>query len=198
MNNLIHRPTATATVRALRRRTITVPTIIAFAGFAALVSVSGVAARAEASSTVTASVENNVLDVRGTNQADRIAIRVRAGDPKFLEVDAGDDGTAEFSFDRAGVSSISIQARGGDDFVRIDDLNGPVNEPATIFGGSGNDTILGGSAAETIYGGPGNDFIDGNGGSDVAYMGSGDDTFRWDPGDGSDRIEGGSGRDTLR
>ncbi len=197
MNNLIHRPTATATVRALRRRTITVPTIIAFAGFAALVSVSGVAARAEASSTVTASVENNVLDVRGTNQADRIAIRVRAGDPKFLEVDAGDDGTAEFSFDRAGVSSISIQARGGDDFVRIDDLNGPVNEPATIFGGSGNDTILGGSAAETIYGGPGNDFIDGNGGSDVAYMGSGDDTFRWDPGDGSDRIEGGSGRDTL-
>src|SRR5206468_1923904 len=97
----------------------------------------------------------------------------------------GDDGTADFRFDRALFTKIKVNARDGNDLIRVDEANGPIVEPASFLGGNGNDTILGGSAIETINGGDGDDFIDGNRGNDVAIMGAGDDTFRWDPGDGS-------------
>jgi Ca2+-binding RTX toxin-like protein len=92
-----------------------------------------------------------------------------------------------------------VDARGGDDRVRIDESNGAFTDriPTTIAGGDGNDTLLGGSGAETFLGGSGNDAVDGNGGSDAADLGSGDDSFVWDPGDGSDRIEGRDGNDTM-
>ena len=114
-------------------------------------------------------------------------------------MDLGDDGSADFSFPRAAIESISVEARGGDDRVRIDDTNGAFTDtiPTTIGGGPGNDTITGGAGAEALNGGSGNDTIDGKGGNDVSDLGSGDDTFVWDPGDGSDSIEGGPGIDTM-
>ena len=144
-------------------------------------------------------LRHGVLTVEGTDASDAIALRLRAGDSSIIEVDAGADGSADFSFDRDRVTRIAVEAGAGDDVVRIDDGNGSFTDaiPTTIDGGDGNDTIAGGKGGEVLAGGPGNDSIDGNGGADVAFMGSGDDTFVWDPGDGSDAIEGGDGTDTM-
>ena len=139
------------------------------------------------------------LRVHGTEGNDAITLRLAAGNPAILQVDLGDNGTADFSFPRAAIKSISIEGRGGNDRVRIDDKNGTFTDaiPTRIDGGAGNDTIAGGAGRETLIGGPGSDTIDGNGGNDVSDLGPGDDTFVWDPGDGSDTIEGGPGTDSM-
>src|SRR3954470_15184964 len=142
---------------------------------------------------------HHTLRVRGTEANDGIALRLAAGNPAVVQVDLGDNGSADFSFPRAAIKSISVKGRGGNDRVRIDDSNGAFNNaiPTRIDGGPGNDTIAGGAGPETLNGGPGNDTIDGNGGNDVSDLGAGDDTFVWDPGDGSDTIEGNDGSDTM-
>jgi Ca2+-binding RTX toxin-like protein len=144
-------------------------------------------------------LDHHTLRVRGTEANDAIALRLAAGDPGVVQVDLGDDGTADFSVPRAEIEKISIEGRGGNDRVRIDDSNGAFTNaiPTMIDGGRGNDTIAGGAGAETLMGGPGNDTIDGNAGNDLSDLGSGDDSFVWDPGDGSDTIEGEDGTDTL-
>src|SRR4051794_13407439 len=140
-----------------------------------------------------------VLTIEGTDASDRIALRLQASYPGVLQVDVGDDGSADFSFERADVASIVVDALGGDDSVRIDESNGSFTDsiPTTIDGGPGDDTIAGGKGVETLRGRDGNDTIDGNGGNDVAVLGAGDDSFVWDPGDGSDTVEGQDGSDTL-
>ena len=122
---------------------------------------------------------HHTLRVRGTEADHRIALRLAAGNPAVVQVDVGDDGSADFSFPRAVIESISVKARGGDDQVRIDDSNGAFTNaiPTRIDGGPGNDTLAGGAGPETLNGGPGNDTIDGNGGNDVSDLGPGDDTF---------------------
>src|SRR5262245_44103334 len=146
----------------------------------------------------TASVQNGTLNVVGDNASDKLALRLAPGDPNTLQVDVGDDGTADFSFDRSTFTAIHVAAGGGDDQVRIDQINNLfTDEAVTIDGGNGNDTLLGGDGADTLIGGPGNDFVDGNRGNDTALLGPGDDTFQWDPGDGSDTVEGQGGHDRL-
>src|SRR5438876_5711849 len=144
-------------------------------------------------------LKHGELTIVGTEASDKIALRLQAGEPGVLQVDVGDDGSADFSFARERVAKIAVDAGAGDDLVRIDDSNGAFTDtiPTTIDGGEGNDTIAGGKGAETLLGGDGNDTIDGNGGNDVALLGAGDDSFVWDPGDGSDTIEGQDGNDTL-
>src|SRR5215208_3036608 len=144
-------------------------------------------------------LKHGVLTIKGTHESDTVALRLGAGQPGILQVDVGDDGTADFSFDRARITAIAVDARDGDDSVRIDELNGAFTDviPTTIDGGDENDTIAGGKGIETLLGGDGNDTIDGNGGNDTALMGAGDDTFVWDPGDGSDVVEGQDGTDTM-
>jgi Ca2+-binding RTX toxin-like protein len=140
-----------------------------------------------------------LLQIKGTPASDRIALRLQAGQSGMLQVDVGDDGSADFTFVRADVTRIAVDARAGNDLVRIDDTNGAFTDsiPTTLDGKSGRDTLLGGAGRELLRGGAGRDSIDGNRGNDVAIMGSGDDTFIWDPGDGSDTIEGQSGYDTM-
>jgi Ca2+-binding RTX toxin-like protein len=144
-------------------------------------------------------LRHGLLTVAGTPGDDAIALRLKAGDTSILQVDVGDDGSADFSFERADISRIAVDARAGDDTVRIDQISGAFTDtiPTTINGGAGNDSLAGGSGAETVRGGGGNDSIDGNGGNDLALLGDGNDTFIWDPGDGSDTIEGQDGQDTM-
>jgi hypothetical protein len=157
----------------------------------------GAVPHAEAALTADAEIASQVLKVTGTNGEDQLVLRLSADDANVLEVDVGDDGEADFSFDRAQFAKLEVNALNGNDLIRVDEVNGTIVEPTSIFGENGDDTILGGSAIETIDGGRGDDFIDGNRGVDVALMGNGNDTFRWDQGDGSDVVEGGSGTDTL-
>ena len=180
--------------------------IIAVAGAAGIVAAQGYAAPGSAQHPGKAvnsdrpKLKHGVLTVAGTDGSDRIALRLQAGDPGILELDFGDDGSADFSFKRDRIARIAVDVGAGDDLVRIDDTNGTFTDsiPTTIDGGDDNDTLLGGAGAETLLGGDGNDIVDGNGGNDFASLGAGDDTFVWDPGDGSDTIEGEAGNDTMR
>ena len=145
-------------------------------------------------------LKQGVLTVVGTAAGEKVAMRLKAGDSGTLQVDVGDNGSANFSFKRKLIARIAVDARAGDDLVRMDESNGAFTSviPTTIDAGAGNDTVLGGVGAETLLGGEGNDTLDGNGGNDRALMGAGDDTFIWDPGDGSDVVEGEAGADTMR
>src|SRR2546430_13840685 len=106
-----------------------------------------------------ARLEHHALRVRGTQANDAIALRLAAGNPAVVQVDLGDNGSADFSFPRAAIESISVKARGGNDRVRIDDSNGAFTNaiPTRIDGGPGNDTIAGGAGPETLNGGPRHD-----------------------------------------
>ena len=155
------------------------------------------AAQADASSAI--GLRGKTLVVKGTAASDRLALRLRAGAPDKLEVDVGDNGSADFRIARDKVKRIRVKAGGGDDQVRIDDANGAFTNTIStrIDGQGGDDTLRGGVGAEKLNGDAGADVIDGNGGNDVSNLGAGDDRFVWDPGDGSDVVEGRKGLDTM-
>ena len=169
------------------------------AGVAATLSVGLITpALATSSPAGAAWVRRDTLVVVGSRADDRIALRLRAGEPDRLQVDFGDDGSADRSFDRDRFSRIAVFAGRGDDQVRSDETNGAfADEAVAMSGGRGDDILLGGSGVERFFGGKGRDEVDGNAGNDIAYLGSGRDNFVWDPGDGSDVVEGRSGSDTL-
>jgi hypothetical protein len=143
--------------------------------------------------------KNGTLEVKGSNQADAVALRLKAGDPSQIQVDVGDNASADFSFARNAVVAINVKMGNGDDSVRVDDANGGFTDAigTTIDGGNGDDSLNGGLGAETFDGGNGNDAVAGGKGNDTASLGNGNDTFRWDPGDGSDVIDGQNGSDTM-
>ena len=153
---------------------------------------------------VRAVVKRGTLELKGGDQANTVALRLKAGDATVVQVDVGDDGSADFSFASAGIDAIEIKMGDGNDSARIDDANGAFTDsiPTTIAGGDGNDSLQGGQVQvaaenETFKGGDGNDSVDGGKGNDTAYLGDGNDTFRWDNGEGSDVIEGQDGTDTM-
>ena len=153
---------------------------------------------------VRATVKHHTLSVKGSSHGDAIALRLKAGDPSQIQVDVGDNGSADFSFDRGDVNAINIKGGNRNDSIRVDDANGAFTDsiPTTIAGGPGDDSLQGGQVQvaaenETFIGGPGNDLVDGGKGNDTAYLGGGNDTFRWDNGEGSDVIEGQDGTDTM-
>jgi Ca2+-binding RTX toxin-like protein len=166
------------------------------AAVAALIAPAGASARPPG---VSAELDNGTLHVYGGDRPNAVSLRLKQGDSSRLQVDAGDNGSADFSFARNDVDAISIKMGNGRDHVRIDDSNGSFTDsiPTTIAGGNGDDTLEGGQGVEVFRGGNGDDFVDGGKGNDRADLGRGDDTFRWDPGEGSDSIEGESGRDTM-
>jgi Ca2+-binding RTX toxin-like protein len=144
-------------------------------------------------------VADGTLHISGTPFSDKITLRANALDRDELQLDLGDDGTADALFDLRTFDAIEVDAGNGDDTVKLDTANGAFTtaKATRIFGGNGDDTLLGGSGNETFYGGRGNDTVDGNGGADTGFLGRGDDVFIWDPGDGSDVVEGQSGFDTM-
>jgi len=153
---------------------------------------------ASALASYTAGVENGTLQIKGDGASDKLALRLSPTDPNTLQVDVGEDGTVDFSFDRSTFAAIDVQAGGGDDEVRVDDSFGSFADDAlTIDGGAGNDTLIGGDGNDVLIGGTGNDTVIGGRGSDTALLGSGADSFTWNPGDGSDTVEGQAGNDTL-
>ena len=152
-----------------------------------------------ATPTVQATVGGGTLHISGSPSADQIALRLSAADPNLLQVDVGDDGSADFTFDRGTFESIEVAAGNGADGVRIDEANGvfATTEATRIEGENGDDRLIGGSGTQVFVGGRGSDFVDGNQGADTAFLDAGDDTFVWDQGDGSDVVEGGRGFDTM-
>ncbi len=144
-------------------------------------------------------LDNGRLLVDAGNGADAVALRLQAGDATRIQVDFGDDGSAEASVLRANVATIKVAGGNGPDALRIDDTNGAFTDtiPTTIAGENGGDTLQGGAGAEQLKGGRGDDHVDGGRGNDTGRLGRGEDTFQWDPGEGSDVIEGRTGLDTM-
>jgi Ca2+-binding RTX toxin-like protein len=166
---------------------------------AALIAPAGASAKGGGAQGVNAELDGGTLVVNGGDRPNAVALRLKAGDPTRIQVDAGDNGSADFSFARADVDAIDIRMGNGRDSVRVDDSNGSFTDsiPTAIAGGNGNDSLSGGAGVETFSGGNGDDFVDGGRGNDRADLGRGDDTFQWDPGEGSDAIEGQSGTDAM-
>jgi Ca2+-binding RTX toxin-like protein len=173
---------------------------------AALVAAVTASAKPVKGDGVRAEIKRGTLNVKGGDQANAVSLRLKAGDPNVIEVDVGDDGSADFSFASSDVAAIKVKTGDRNDSVRVDDANGAFtgdSRPTTIAGGDGNDSLQGGQVGapvdqvEKYKGGDGNDTVDGGRGNDTAYLGAGDDTFRWDPGEGSDVIEGQDGADTM-
>ena len=67
---------------------------------------------------LTVRVKDATLLVRGSARDDNIVLRLGAGRPDVLEIDAGGDGTADASVDRARFDRILVDARGGNDAVK--------------------------------------------------------------------------------
>ena len=115
----------------------------------------------------------------------------------MLVVDVGGDGTADFSFDTASFTAITVAGRDG-----ADTITGSFGLAAlgqlTIDGGRGNDSLLGGDGGDVLRGGPGNDTVIGARGNDTGLLGAGDDRFTWNPGDNDDLDPGDPPEDRER
>src|SRR5260221_2660340 len=119
---------------------------------------------------MTATLENGVLTVMGTEGADQIAIFESHGTITVQQTTTGlvEDRvtwkvsrTADFAGTQ--VCSIRVEAGAGDDDVWV--ASGsyePFGIPLFIDGGPGHDVLGGGDAADTIVGGDGDDWIVGN------------------------------------
>src|SRR4051794_40743511 len=60
-----------------------------------------------------AQFEGQTLRLVGNGAGDKLAFRLQAGSPNILQVDVGDDGTADFAFDRSTFTNIQVEAGGG-------------------------------------------------------------------------------------
>jgi Ca2+-binding RTX toxin-like protein len=144
-------------------------------------------------------LKGHTLLVKGTAGDDTLALRLHPGAPGRIDVDVGDNGSADLVVARNKVDRIRVKGGRGNDRIRIDDAQGAFTStiPTRIDGEGGDDAILGGRGDERLHGDAGIDTIDGNGGDDRVDLGGGDDRFVWDPGDGSDKVDGGGGSDAM-
>ena len=130
------------------------------------------------------------VTIKGTGDADRITVSEKGGTlhvALFGKTAHGGFETRTADIDIASLQSLTIDAKGGNDRIKIDDsVSGRGNYLLILKGGKGNDDIQGGKRGEKIYGGKGNDHILGGGGDDFV-----------DGGKGNDRLVGGTGKDRI-
>ena len=167
--------------------------------FAVVLLATGLGASTSVADASSVDVDRRILTVRGSSANDAITLRVRASRPGKLEVDLGNNGSADFRIRRSRFDRIRVKARRGNDKVRIDESKRvfTTTTPTTLDGQQGDDRLYGGAGAERLVGGPGKDRVDGNRGNDTANLGAGADTFVWDPGDGNDVVRGRQDADVL-
>ena len=159
---------------------------LAAATFAAALALT--ADRADAA--FTPAVKDRTLLVTGDATSEKLALRVPPNAPTTLEIDVGDNGSAEFRVPRASFDRIRVFAGDGADRVRVDDagVRGAPAPPTTLEGQGGADTLIGGRGADTLNGGDGNDLVDGNGGNDSVEGGAGFDTLSFNGSAGADQL----------
>src|ERR1051325_6009431 len=98
------------------------------AAFGAAVSLA-IPAVAAAAPPVRAHVVQRTLVVSGTPFADRITLRTSATDRTQLQVDAGDNGSADATFDMGSFDRVLVRAGGGNDTGNPDTPTGAFASP---------------------------------------------------------------------
>ena len=172
--------------------------VLALSTLAVAVLAAALGRASEATAAYTAEIDAGTLAITGDGGDDKLVLRLQLGAPAMLEVDVGADGTADFTVDRNTFTAIDVDARGGDDEVRIDHSGGTFpDELVTIEGGTGDDTLVGGIGDQILVGGSGDDVVSGGDGDDRAELGGGNDRFVWNPGDDNDTVDGQGGSDNL-
>ena len=134
-----------------------------------------------------------VWQINGTPQDDTIEIAVSATNANRATFTLNGKLVESRAF--RNISAIRISAGAGNDTVTIGFGVDQANIPATILGGTGNDSITGGAEDDYIIAGDGNDTVDGGLGDDTIYGGAGDDLLEGN--DGNDFVVGDTGNDTL-
>lgn len=139
---------------------------------------------------------DGVLLITGSEKADKIVIS--AGAENGTVILRGVPGVAKNAV-FTGVNAIVVNARGGNDDIRIGsnirDVGGNLIG-VIVSAGNGNDRVEGGDGDDTFDGGSGNDNLRGRGGNDTMWGGVGNDDISGEAGD--DVCFGDTGRDTLR
>jgi uncharacterized delta-60 repeat protein len=110
-----------------------------------------------------------IVRVTGTESADNIAIR-QSRNVVLLQFNGNIqriDPSATFGY--------AIDGRGGADMIYCDGRP-QSDQPNTLIGGTGNDSITGGPQPDLLQGGDGNDLLDGGTGNNVFQGGAGSDT----------------------
>jgi Ca2+-binding RTX toxin-like protein len=101
---------------------------------------------------VKASIRRGQLNVLGTKGNDKITLRLKPGDKSRLQVDAGSNGSADFTFKRKAFNRIVAHGGTGADALSVNESFGVfVNtEATTLLGDAGSDIVVGkgSSAAE--------------------------------------------------
>jgi len=149
-------------------------------------------------------LSNGVLNITGTEQADRIVVSQVTTPIGLMTVNvtihdiATGNQLINKSFVNSSVSSIKVECFGGDDVAENN-----TNKPSTMYGDNGRDRLVGGSAVDNLFSGRVYDQVEntgstliGNGGNDYLYGCAANDVL--EGGDGNDQMLGGRGNDTLR
>jgi Ca2+-binding RTX toxin-like protein len=140
----------------------------------------------ESRTLLSVTLEDGLLTVTGTEQADHLFI---ARNPTTNQFVVNDNGTPT-AFNPADVTAVRLIGLGENDRIGV----GPgVNRPIDIIGGEGDDYLTGGPGHERILGNAGNDRIAGGGGGDLLDGGANDDFIVGGP--GPDHMLGGPGSD---
>lgn len=122
---------------------------------------------------VTAVLEDGIVKITGTSDADRVGVHVQAGDAThFLVVSA--EQAPILTVPLADVDGIEARLGGGDDALHTQP---ELPKPMKVYGEGGRDRLSTGAAADLLDGGEGDDLL-------VASR-------------GADRFVGGIGRDTV-
>src|SRR4051812_7018747 len=108
--------------------------------------------------------------------------------------------------DAGAIRRVRVEAGGGDDWVEMGEnpfLTGirpaviTIRQelPATIIGGTGNDTLIGGLGDDSLSGGGGRDYLQSGGGNDTVDGDANGDTLVGDA--GADLLRGSTGDDRF-
>jgi Ca2+-binding RTX toxin-like protein len=165
-----------------------------------------------ANAATTATFSSGQLSVSGDNLNNTITItRDAAG---RILVNGGAVAVTGGTPTVANTTLIRVLGLDGQDVITLNETNGAL-PAASLFGGSGDDTLSGGSGSDQLFGQAGNDTLLGRGGFDLLFGGSendamtggdaddqafgqsGTDRMIWNPGDDTDLNEGGDGVDTV-
>src|SRR4051812_18515866 len=158
-----------------------------------------------------ASIEAGVLVVDGTEQPDKITLRLNHDDPSKIDVSINGDVTqfalADF------LRNVRIEGHNGKDHLMVSETEGDITLTVIMSGGSGRDVLRSASGGDALNGGNGKDLVYGGAGSDVLTGGNGDDELhgqadndileggrgidRLDGEDGEDDLDGGKGKDVV-